>query len=104
MDVVKRESYTTHAETEKGVTTLANGKTSDPVAVSAVVHAKLNSDQISAEFCPTALSWLKMVGYHKCVEETAENGSSSTLEVITVTTLKIIIFWIVMASSLLAVH
>jgi hypothetical protein len=50
MDVVKRESYTMHAETEKGVTTLANGKTSDPVVVSAVVHAKLNSDQISAEF------------------------------------------------------
>jgi len=50
MDGVKRDSYTMHAETENGVTTLANGKTSDPVVVSAVVHAKLNSDQISAEF------------------------------------------------------
>lgn len=43
MDVVKRESYTVHAETEKGVTTMANGKTSDPVVVCAVVHVKLNS-------------------------------------------------------------
>ena len=59
MDGVKRDSYTMHAETENGVTTLANGKTSDPVVVSAVVHAKLNSDQISAEFCPAAVSWLK---------------------------------------------
>jgi len=31
MDVVKRESYMVHAETEKGATTLANGKTSYPV-------------------------------------------------------------------------
>jgi hypothetical protein len=40
MDVVKRESYMAHAETEEGVTTLANGKISDPVVVSAVVLAK----------------------------------------------------------------
>jgi hypothetical protein len=40
MDVVKRESYMVHAETEKGVTTLTNSKTSDPVVVSAVVLAK----------------------------------------------------------------
>ena len=72
MDGVKRESYTMHAETENGVTTLANGKTSDPVVVSAVVHAKLNSDQISAEFWRTAFSWLKMVGYYKCVEQTSK--------------------------------
>jgi hypothetical protein len=83
---------------------MANGKTSDSVVVSAVVHAKLNSDQSSAEFCPTACSWVKMVGYHKCVEQTAEKGSSSRLEVITVIILKIIIFWIVMVSSLIAVH
>lgn len=31
MDVVKRESYTEHTETDKGVTTMANGRTSDPV-------------------------------------------------------------------------
>jgi len=30
MDVVKRDSYTEHTETEKGVTTMANGKTGDP--------------------------------------------------------------------------
>jgi hypothetical protein len=62
MDVVKRESYTVHAETEKVVTTMTNGKTSDPVVVSAVVHEKLNSDQISIEFCPSAFHWVKMVG------------------------------------------
>ena len=90
MDVVKQESYTVHAETEKGVTTLANGKTSDPVVVSAVVHANLNSDRISTEFCPTVVSWVKMVGYYKCVERTAEKGPSSTLQVVTVNTLKII--------------
>lgn len=68
MDVVKRESHTMHAETEKGVTTMANGKTNDPVVVSAVVHAKLNSVQSSTEFCPVAFSWVEMVGYHKCVD------------------------------------
>jgi len=72
MDVVKRESSTVHAETEKGVTTMAKGKTSDPVVVSAVVHAKLNSDQSITEFFLTAFSWVKMIGYHKCVEQTAE--------------------------------
>ena len=65
MDVVKRESYMVHAETEKGVTTLGNGKTSDRVLVSAVVHANLNSDRISSEFCPAVFSWVKMVGYYK---------------------------------------
>jgi len=104
MDVVKRDSYTEHAETEKGVTTMANGRTSDPAVVSAVVHAKLNSDQSIPEFFPTAFSWVKMIGYHKCVEQTAEKGSTSTVEVIAVNTLKIIIFWIVMGSSLIAVH
>jgi len=104
MDVVKRESYTGHAETEKGVTTMANGRTSNPVAVSAVVLAKLNSDRSIAEFFSPAFSWVKMLGYHKCVEQTAEKGSSSRLEVITVNTLKIIVFWVVMASSLIAVH
>jgi hypothetical protein len=68
MDDVKRESNTLHAETEKGVTTMANGKTSAPVVVSAVVHANLNSDQSSTEFCPAAFSWVKVLGYHKCVE------------------------------------
>jgi len=68
MDVVKKESYTVHAETEKGVPTMANGKTSDPAVVSAVVRANLNRDQSSTEFCPAAFSWVKMVGYHKCVE------------------------------------
>ena len=104
MDVVKRESYTVHAETEKGVTTLANGKTSDPVVVRAVIHAKLKSDQISTEFCPTALSWVKMLRYHKCAEQTAEKWASSRLDVVTVNTLKLITFWIVLASSLIAGH
>jgi hypothetical protein len=90
MDVVKRESYTVRAETEKDVTTMANGKTSDPVAVSAVVHAKLNNNRICTEFCPTIFCWVKKVGYHKCVEQTAEKGLYSTLEVVTVNTLKII--------------
>jgi hypothetical protein len=58
MDVVKRESYTVHDETEKGVTTMANGKTRDPVVVSAVVHARLNSDQFSTEFSSTAFNWV----------------------------------------------
>jgi len=74
MDVVKRESSTVHAETEKGVTTTANGKINDPVVVSAVVHAKLKSDQIITEFFPTAFSWVKMLSYHKCVEQSAEKG------------------------------
>jgi len=104
MDVVKRESYTEHTETDKDVTTMANGRTSDPVVVSAVVHAKLNSDQSITEFFPTAFSWGKMLGYQKCVEQTAQNVSSSTVEVIRVNILKIIIFWIVMGSSLIAVH
>jgi len=89
---------------EKDVTTTANGRTSYPAVVSAIVHAKLNSDQSITEFFPTAFSWVKMLGYHKRVEQRAEKGSSSTLEVITVNILKIIIFWIVMGSSLIAVH
>jgi hypothetical protein len=68
MDVVKRESYTVHAETEKGMITMANGKTSDPVVVCAVVYVKLNSVRSSIEFYSTASSYVKMVGYHKYVE------------------------------------
>jgi hypothetical protein len=68
MEAVKRESDTAHTETEKGVTAMANGKTSDTVVVCPVVNVQPNSDQISSEICPTAFSRVWMLGHHKCVE------------------------------------
>jgi hypothetical protein len=70
MGAVKRESDTVHAETEteKGVTTITNGKIGDPVEVCPAVHVQPNSDQFSTEFCSTAFSRVWMFGHHKYVQ------------------------------------